>query len=220
VYSRILRDKNGGAGPGVHGVTRGVFAGTDAIDWPNGLNSSYAPLRWTTAWIVGNRAVDSLPADEFAGGATGAKRSGAAGGGPMGRWLFKEEPTHYNFADLERDGTAVWDGVANALAQQHLRKVRPGDRVFYYHTGKEKAVVGEMKVIRGPEPNPDAPDEKQVAVIVKAVRRLQHPVPLGRIKADPAFKDWELVRLPRLSVMPVTDAQWQRVEELGRNPGR
>jgi predicted RNA-binding protein with PUA-like domain len=130
----------------------------------------------------------------------------------MGKWLFKEEPTHYNFADLERDGTAVWDGVANALALQHLRKVKPGDRVLFYHTGKEKAVVGEMAVVAGPESDP-------VAVTVRAVRRLHHPVPLGRIKADPAFADWELVRLPRLSVMPVTDAQWRRIEELGRNPG-
>jgi predicted RNA-binding protein with PUA-like domain len=134
----------------------------------------------------------------------------------MAKWLFKEEPTHYNFADLEREGTTVWDGVANALALQHLRKVRPGDRVLYYHTGKEKAVVGEMEVVAGPG---DGSDEKQVAVTVKAVRRLHHPVPLTRIKADPAFAGWELVRLPRLSVMPVTDAQWRRVEELGRNPG-
>ena len=133
----------------------------------------------------------------------------------MGRWLFKEEPSHYSFADLERDGTAVWDGVANALALKHLRNVRPGDRVLLYHTGKEKAVVGEMEVVVGP----GAADEKQVAVTVRAVRRLQHPVPLSRIKTDPALADWELVRLPRLSVMPVTNAQWRRVEALGRNPG-
>ncbi len=138
----------------------------------------------------------------------------------MGKWLFKEEPTHYNFADLERDGTVVWDGVTNALALQNLRKVRPGDRVFFYHTGKEKAVVGEMEVVTGSQPAPDAAEEKPVTVTVRAVRRLQHPVPLSRIKEDPTLKDWELVRLPRLSVMPVTDAQWQRVEELSRQPGR
>ncbi len=133
----------------------------------------------------------------------------------MARWLFKEEPSHYSFADLERDGTAVWDGVANALALQHLRKVQPGDRVFYYHTGKEKAVVGEMVVVSAMQD-----DEKAVAVTVRPVRRLHHPVPLSRIKEDSAFVGWELVRLPRLSVMPVTDAQWQRVEELGKKPGR
>jgi predicted RNA-binding protein with PUA-like domain len=137
-----------------------------------------------------------------------------------GRWLFKEEPSHYSFADLERDGSAVWDGVANALALQHLRKVRPGDRVLFYHTGKEKAVVGEMEVVTSPASDPEVTDEKEVAVTVRPVRRLQHPVPLSRIKADPALADWELVRLPRLSVLPVTDAQWRRVEALGRNPGR
>ncbi len=133
----------------------------------------------------------------------------------MARWLFKEEPSHYSFADLERDGSAVWDGVANALALQHLRKVRPGDRVFFYHTGKEKAVVGEMEVTAVTERD----DENDVVVTVRPVRRLQHPIPLSRIKADPALADWELVRLPRLSVMPVTDAQWRRVEELGKKPG-
>jgi predicted RNA-binding protein with PUA-like domain len=135
----------------------------------------------------------------------------------MARWLFKEEPSHYSYADLERDGSAVWDGVANALALQHLRKVRPGDRVFLYHTGKEKAVVGVMKVAAGPE----AADEVggTPVVTVRPVRRLQHPVPLSRIKSDASLAGWELVRLPRLSVMPVTDAQWRRVEELSKQPG-
>ncbi len=134
----------------------------------------------------------------------------------MARWLFKEEPSHYSYADLERDGTTVWDGVANALARQNLRKMAVGDRVFYYHTGAEKAVIGEMKVVAGPARDPNSEDEKQVVVTVKPVRRLPHPVTLGRIKNDPALADWELVRLPRLSVMPVTDAQWKRVEELSR----
>jgi predicted RNA-binding protein with PUA-like domain len=129
----------------------------------------------------------------------------------MANWLFKEEPSHYNFADLERDGSAIWDGVANALALQHLRKVRPGDRVFYYHTGKEKAVVGEMVVVAGLD--------SAAAVTVRPVRRLQHPVPLRRIKQDPSLADWELVRLPRLSVMPVTEAQWRRIKELSSEPG-
>ena len=134
----------------------------------------------------------------------------------MARWLFKEEPTHYSFADLERDGPTVWDGVANPLALKNLRAARPGDQVLFYHTGKEKAVVGEAVIMAGES---GGTDEKQAAVRVKAVRRLQHPVPLSRIKADPALADWELVRLPRLSVMPVTDAQWQRIEELSRTPG-
>src|SRR3954447_1195578 len=113
----------------------------------------------------------------------------------MALWLFKEEPTHYSFADLERDGSAIWSGVSNNLARQNLRKVRRGDRVFYYHTGKEKAVVGEMRVIGDPKADPNDSDPKAVVVEVEAVRQLRHPVPLSRIKKDPLLQDWELVRL-------------------------
>jgi len=130
-------------------------------------------------------------------------------------WLFKEEPDHYSYADLERDGTTFWDGVTNNLARQNLRKVRKGDRVLYYHTGKEKAVVGEIAVTTGPMPDPKSDDPKAVGVQVKPVRRLPS-VTLQRIKEDPALTSWELVRLPRLSVVPVNRAQWRRVEELSR----
>jgi predicted RNA-binding protein with PUA-like domain len=140
-----------------------------------------------------------------------------AAGGQAG-WLFKEEPEHYNYADLERDGTTVWDGVANNLALQNLRKVRRGDRVLYYHTGKEKAVVGEMRVVSGPKPDPADPEGKAVVVEVRAVRRLAAPVTLAKIKKDPELRDWDLVRLPRLSVMPVSRAQWDRIEELSHPP--
>lgn len=132
----------------------------------------------------------------------------------MARWLFKEEPTHYSFAQLQRDGGTVWNGVSNALARQHLRQVRRGDRVFFYHTGKEKAIVGEMRVVSNPRTDPDADDPKEVLVEVEPVRSLPHPVTLARIKADALLAGWDLVRLPRLSVMPVTDEQWRRVEEL------
>jgi predicted RNA-binding protein with PUA-like domain len=134
----------------------------------------------------------------------------------MARWLFKEEPDTYSYADLERDGEAVWSGVRNPLARKHLRAVAAGDEVFFYHTGKEKAVVGVMRVSGGPEPDPS--DESLVTVRVKPARRLAHPVPLSAIKADPAFAGWELVRLGRLSVMPVPDAVWKRVEELAKKP--
>ena len=133
----------------------------------------------------------------------------------MARWLFKEEPDHFSFADLERDGRTVWDGVTNNLARQHLRQVREGDRVFFYHTGKVKAVVGEMRVVSGPAADPASDDPKSVVVEVVPVRALKKPVTLAQIK-EAGLADWDLVRLPRLSVVPVTDAQWQRVEELGR----
>jgi predicted RNA-binding protein with PUA-like domain len=137
----------------------------------------------------------------------------------MALWLFKEEPDHYSFADLQRDGSTRWDGVTNNLARQYLRQVRRGDRVLYYHTGKEKAVVGDMLVIGDPQPDPAGEDERAVVVEVAPVRLLENPVSLARIKADPALAGWELVRLPRLSVMPVTAAQWRRVEELSRLRG-
>jgi predicted RNA-binding protein with PUA-like domain len=137
----------------------------------------------------------------------------------MAHWLFKEEPEHYNFGDLEREGTTLWDGVSNNLARRNLRKVSKGDRILFYHTGKEKAVVGEMRALSGPLPDPNDGDPKAVVVKVRAVRRLQHPVLLGRIKNDPSLAGWDLVRLPRLSVMLVSEAQWRRVEELSESAG-
>jgi predicted RNA-binding protein with PUA-like domain len=133
----------------------------------------------------------------------------------VGSWLFKEEPDHYSYADLERDGKTVWDGVDNNLARKHLRNVKPGDRVLYYHTGKEKAIVGEMTVLAGPEADPSRDDPKAVVVTVAPVRRWPQPVTLERIKQEKLLADWELVRIPRLSVMPVTAAHWQRLAELG-----
>jgi len=134
----------------------------------------------------------------------------------MANWLFKEEPDHYSFQDLQREGRTLWDGVTNNLARQHLRKVRAGDRVLYYHTGKQKAVVGEAAVLGDPRPDPASDDPAAVVVEVGPVRPLARPVLLSEIKADPLLAGWELVRLPRLSVMPVTDEQWRRVEELAR----
>jgi predicted RNA-binding protein with PUA-like domain len=133
----------------------------------------------------------------------------------MARWLFKEEPEHYSFADLERDRTTLWDGVSNNLARRHLRAVRSGDKILYYHTGKEKAVVGEMRAVSDASVG-SSRDPKAVVVKVESVRQLRHPVPLSRIKADPQLATWELVRLPRLSVMPVSAEQWRRVEELSQ----
>jgi len=132
-------------------------------------------------------------------------------------WLFKEEPTTYAFADLVKDGRAVWSGVSNALARRHLRAAAVGDRVFFYHTGKEKAVVGEMRVVAGPMADPAGDDDKAVVVEVEPVRALPRAVGLACIKQDPILASWDLVRLPRLSVVPVTPEQWTRVEELGRS---
>jgi predicted RNA-binding protein with PUA-like domain len=132
----------------------------------------------------------------------------------MAFWLFKEEPTHYSFAKLQRAGKTKWDGVTNNLARKHLRQVQGGDLILFYHTGKEKAVVGVMRAASDAREAPTKADQKAVMVEVEAVRPLPHPVSLARIKADPSLATWELVRLSRLSVMPATEAQWRRVEEL------
>lgn len=132
----------------------------------------------------------------------------------MALWLCKQEPDCYSFDDLVRDGSTLWDGVTNALARKHLRQMRPGDRVLFYHTGKEKAVVGEMVVAGEPRPDPKADDDAAVAVEMRPVRKLSSPVPLARIKGDKLLATWDLVRLPRLSVVPVGAAQWKRVEAL------
>lgn len=133
-----------------------------------------------------------------------------------GGWLFKEEPSCYSYADLERDGTTMWAGVKNALARQHLRAVRAGDRVLYYHTGAERAIVGEMQVVADAIADPKSEDPKAVLVHVSAVRRWDPPVTLSEIREDPLFADWDLVRNSRLSVMPVSEVQWIRLEEICR----
>ena len=131
-------------------------------------------------------------------------------------WLVKEEPTHYGFDALVKDRKAVWSGVRNALAQKHLRGIAKGDRIFYYPTGDEKAVVGIAKALSGPYPDPEDETGKYVAVDLAPVKRLPRPVTLAEIKRDTAFKEFPLVRIARLSVMPVTDAQWARIEQMAK----
>ena len=129
-------------------------------------------------------------------------------------WLFKEEPTHYSFDALVKDKQTTWSGVKNALAQRHLHAVRKGDRIFYYHTGDEKSVVGVAKALGDAYPDPDDKTAKAHVVDVGPVKKLARPVTLKEVKADPFFKDFDLVRISRLSVMPVTDAQWSRIAKL------
>src|SRR3979409_2665357 len=116
-------------------------------------------------------------------------------------WLFKEEPSHYNFDALVKDKKTVWSGVRNPLAQKHLRSVKKGDAIFYYHTGDEKSVVGIAKALGDAYPDPDDATGKQFVVEIAPVRKLARAVTLKEIKADAAFKDFPLVRMSRLSVM-------------------
>jgi predicted RNA-binding protein with PUA-like domain len=129
-------------------------------------------------------------------------------------WLFKEEPTHYSYDDLVREKKASWTGVRNPLAQKHLRAVCKGDRIFYYHTGDEKAVVGIMRAAANASPDPADAAGKLHAVEVTPVRKLARPVRLAEVKADAAFSEFPLVRMSRLSVMPVTDEEWERIEAM------
>jgi len=132
-------------------------------------------------------------------------------------FLFKEEPTHYAFDDLARDRKTVWSGVKNPLAQKNLRSVRKGDRIFYYHTGDEKAVVGIAKAASDAYPDPKDRSGKMAVVDVAPVGKLPRPVTLAEIKATKSLASMPLVRISRLSVMPVTDAEWAVIEKLARS---
>ena len=131
-------------------------------------------------------------------------------------WLFKEEPAHYSYDDLVRDGRTSWTGVKNPLAQKHLRSVKKGDRIFFYHTGDEKAVVGVARAAGAAYPDPADEAGKLYAVDVEPLKKLAQPVTLAAIKAEKAFRDLPLVRMPRLSVMPITDEQWERIDSMSR----
>ncbi len=129
-------------------------------------------------------------------------------------WLFKEEPTHYSYDDFVSDGRTVWSGVKNPVAQRHLHGVRKGDRIFYYHTGDEKAVVGVARALGNAYADPNDASGKFAVVEIEPVKKLKRPVTLKEIKADPSFKDFPLVRISRLSVMPVTEDEWKRIEKM------
>ena len=137
----------------------------------------------------------------------------------MNHWLFKTEPSEYSYADLVRDKGTVWAGVANATALIHLRACAKGDRVLVYHTGSEKAVVGLATIARGPYPDPSLDDPKRVVVDLKPVRAVGTPVPLATFRADALLAKTDLVRIARLSVVPLTAAQYERVlEHAGTKP--
>ena len=135
-------------------------------------------------------------------------------------WLFKEEPSSYSFDQFTRDGATSWAGVRNPLAQKHLRSVKKGDRIFYYHTGNEKAVVGIARATTDPYSDPKDKTGKLVVVDIAPVRPLKRPVTLAEVKASTAFTTFPLTRLPRLSVMPVSDAEWKEIERMAATKDR
>jgi predicted RNA-binding protein with PUA-like domain len=130
----------------------------------------------------------------------------------MAHWLMKSEPGTYSWDQLVRDRKTEWDGVRNPTARLHLKAMQKGDECFFYHSGDERRVVGIMRVTR--EARPDPKDPAWVSVEVEAVRPVEPPVTLKAIKAEPSLAKMELVRLSRLSVSPVRDAEWARVLEM------
>lgn len=133
----------------------------------------------------------------------------------MGFWLIKTEPSVYSYSSLEREGSAVWDGVSNNLALVHLRSMKKGDLALVYHSGTEKEIVGIAEIQSNPYPDPSQKNPKLVVVKVKAKERLAKSIPLSEIKRRKEFAGFELVRLPRLSVMPVPTSLWGIVMTLG-----
>ncbi|MBI1762192.1 MAG: EVE domain-containing protein [Acidobacteria bacterium] len=130
------------------------------------------------------------------------------------RWLFKTEPEAYSYDDLERDKKCIWDGVSSNQALKNLRAVKLGDEILIYHTGNEKAIVGLAEVIKDAYPDPTANDEHLLVVNLKPKRRLAQPLTLAEIKANEAFSEFDLVRLPRLSVVPISKEYWELLQDL------
>lgn len=129
---------------------------------------------------------------------------------------MKTEPGTYSYDDLERDGKAVWDGVSNPVALKHIRSMKKGDQVLVYHTGDEKSMIGIAEVTSAPYADPKSKDPRLAVVDLKPVRKLANPVSLAAVKAEKIFKDFELVRIPRLSVMPVPTNLWRYIMQMSR----
>ena len=132
------------------------------------------------------------------------------------RWLFKTEPSVYSYQQLEKDKKTVWDGVANNLALKNLKDIKKGEQIFIYHTGDEKAVVGVARALGGAYPDPEKDDPKMLVVDIEPVRALKRPVSLAEVKAHAKLKNFDLVRNSRLSIMKVSDEQWEIMEGMAK----
>jgi len=137
----------------------------------------------------------------------------------MAYWLLKTEPGCYSFDDLVREKKTEWDGVANNTALKHIRSMHKGDLALIYHSGDVRAAVGMAEIISEPQPDTKRADPKMVTITVKAGKKLARPVTLAEMKADPAFAGFDLLRLGRLSVVPVPEKMWKRIEQLSQIQG-
>jgi len=134
----------------------------------------------------------------------------------VAKWLLKTEPSTYSWDDLVRDKRTTWDGVANPTALKNIRSMKKGDLAFIYHTGDEKAAVAIAEIASDPYPDPKDKTGKATVIDLKPKSKLAKPVTLATIKADKAFQGFELIRIGRLSVVPVPEAMWKRIETLAR----
>jgi predicted RNA-binding protein with PUA-like domain len=134
----------------------------------------------------------------------------------MARWLLKTEPDSYAWDNLVRDKRTTWDGVSNALALKHIRTMKKGDSALIYHTGGERAAVGIAQIVSAPYTDPKEGDDRLVVVDLKPKKKLPRPVTLDEIKADKSFTGWDLLRIGRLSVVPVPDTMWDHLLELSK----
>jgi len=132
------------------------------------------------------------------------------------RWLFKTKPDDYSYDDLERDQRVRWSGVRNSITLKNLREVRLGDQILIYHEGDENAVVGMAEAVTDAYPDPKEDDASVVVVEIKPKRKFAEPVLLAEIRASRALGDFDPARLPLLSVMPVSNMEWQVIQELSR----
>lgn len=132
------------------------------------------------------------------------------------RWLFKTEPSVYSFQQLQKDKKTMWDGVANNLALKNLKDIQKGDSIFIYHTGDEKQAVGVARALGGAYADPSKKDPKLLVVDIEAVKPLAKPVTLAAVKADKKLANFDLVRNSRLSIMKVTDEQWEIMEAMAK----
>jgi len=134
----------------------------------------------------------------------------------MAHWLLKTEPDSYPWDQLVKDKKTIWNGITNATALKHMRTMKKGDTAIIYHTGDERAAVGIAEITSNPYPDPKQKDEKLVVFDLKPKKKLPQPVTLNDIKSDPTFAGWDLLRISRLSVVPVPDKMWARLEELSK----
>jgi len=135
-------------------------------------------------------------------------------------WLLKTEPNSYSWDDLARDKKTRWNGVTNALALKHIRSMKKGDLAIIYHTGDERAAIGIAQITTNPYPDPSEKDERVVVVDLKAKRKLNRPILLAEFKTDNAFAGWDLLRIGRLSVVPVPSPMWERIAKLAAQEPR